>query len=96
MVPSTLNFDGITAFSYEFKNVGNKTWSGWMTLKLTDQYKKSVSVDFSPSSIPVVDPGETVWLSREITVNKTQYVNGSPRTWGEKTKVQVGIYTRNA
>lgn len=96
MVPSTLNFDGITTFSYEFKNVGNKIWSGWMTLKLTDQYKKSVSVDFAPSNIPVVDPGETVWLSREITVEKTQYVNGSPRTWGSTTKIQVGIYTRNA
>jgi hypothetical protein len=97
MVPSTLNFDGITTFSYEFKNIGNKTWSGWMTLKLTDQYKKSVSVDFAPSSIPIVDPGGITWLSREITVNKTMYTaDGDPRTWGTTTKIQVGIYTRNA
>lgn len=96
MVPSTLNFDGITTFSYEFKNIGNKTWSGWMTLKLTDQYKKSVSVDFASSIIPVVDPGGITWLSREITINKTMYIDGNPRTWGTTTKIQVGIYTRNA
>lgn len=93
VVPNIV-LDGITTIKYEFQNVGSKTWTGWMCLKVTDEYKKSVSVDFSPPQLPVVAPGNTVMLSREIKIDKTHYVSGNPRTWGKKSKIIVSLYTR--
>lgn len=92
--PSSISFSSPNTFKYEFKNVGNAAWTGWMNIKLVDKYKKQVVVDFAPPSLPVVAPGETVVLSREISVPEIQYVNGQPRTWGETTSVHVSISTR--
>lgn len=86
--------DGITTIRYEFTNVGSLTWTGWMVVKVSDQYKKSVTVDFAPANIPVISPGETAMLSREIKIDKIHYVNGNPRTWGNKSKIVISIYTR--
>jgi hypothetical protein len=93
-VPSSINLDGITVIGYEFQNIGNKAWSGWLNLKLSDEYKKSVSVDFAPPQIPVVSSGDVVFLSREIKIPKVVYVDGNPRSWGKKTKINASIYTR--
>jgi hypothetical protein len=93
--PLSITLDGINTFSREFKNVGNKSWSGWMTINATDKYKNSVSVDVAPSNISTIEPGETSWLTREIEIPKVRYVSGSPRSWGHPTTIQTGIYTRN-
>lgn len=83
-----------SSFSYEFKNVGRKPWSGWMVIEARDQYKKSVIVDYAAPSIPIVAPGESVWLTRDITIPKVVMVNGNPHTWG-KTTIHTSIYTRS-
>jgi hypothetical protein len=93
VVPNIV-LDGITTIKYEFINVGSKTWTGWMCLKVIDEYKKVVSVDFAPPQLPIVAPGSTVMLSREIKIDKIQYVSGNPRTWGKKSKISVSLYTR--
>lgn len=93
-VPSKIDFDSVSTISYEFQNVGNKSWSGWMKLVASDKYKHSISVDFPPSQIPVVAPGDVVVLSREITIPKTVIVDGNLRSWADKTSFSVSIYTR--
>jgi hypothetical protein len=93
-VPSSVNLDGITTIGYEFQNIGNKTWTGWLNLKLIDEYKKFVVVDFVPSQLSVIPPGVISILSREIKVPSVVYVNGNPRSWGKKTKINASIYTR--
>lgn len=91
----TINFGGVTKISYEFQNIGTKPWSGWMGVKVIDEYKNSVSIDFITSSLPLVSPGDTVTLTREITVDRVQQVNGKSRSWGKKTAIHISIYTRN-
>lgn len=92
--PTTISHDSPNTFKYEFKNIGNKPWSGWINIKLTDQYKNTVVVDFPPSSIPVVSPGDIVVLTRDIDVPAVQYKDGEPRSWGDKTTARVSLHTR--
>ena len=66
-----------------------------MGVKVIDEYKNSVSIDFITSSLPLVSPGDTVTLTREITVDRVQQVNGKSRSWGKKTAIHISIYTRN-
>ena len=91
----TINFGVVTKISYEFQNIGTKPWSGWMGVKVFDEYKNSVSVDFITPSLPLVSPGDTVTLTREIIVDRVQQVNGKSRSWGKKTVIHISIYTRN-
>lgn len=93
-ISSPISFTSPNTVKYEFQNIGSKPWSGWIKVKAVDQYKNSVSVDFAPASIPVIGPGESAFLSREITIPKTVYVNDNPRSWGSKTKIHVSLYTR--
>lgn len=87
-------FDKPITIKYEFQNVGSNPWTGWMNVKVVDEYKKSIGVDFPPANIPTVPPGDSVTLIRDVTIPKVLYVDGNPRTWGKKSKVQISIYTR--
>jgi hypothetical protein len=93
-LPPSIAFDSPISFKYEFQNVGSLPWSGWMIIKLTDQYRNSVSVDYAPPSIPTLPPGDSSMLSRDIIVPKVVYKDGEPRSWGDKTTVKVSIHTR--
>ena len=90
----SLAFDVPLTFKYEFQNVGSKPWSGWMIVKLVDQYKNSVVVDFAPPNIPVVAPGDSALLSRNVTIPRVIYKDSEPRSWGDKTKIYISLQTR--
>lgn len=91
---SKINVDGITTFSYEFQNVGKKTWTGWMNITVTDEYKNKIITDFVPATIITIEPGDSAWLSREVKVPRVLYTTSGPRSWGKKTKSQASINTR--
>lgn len=95
-LPSGISFESPNTFRYEFQNVGTKPWSGWMIIKLVDQYKNSVSVDFATPNIPIVSPGDSVLLSRDVSVPRVVYKDGEPRSWGDKTSIHVSLHTRLA
>ena len=65
-----------------------------MIVKLVDQYKNSVVVDFAPPNIPAVAPGDSAFLSRDITIPRVVYKDGEPRSWGDKTKIYISLQTR--
>jgi hypothetical protein len=93
-MPTGIKLNGSTTFSYEVQNVGTKPWTGWLCLTLTDEYKKVISECSAPQSLTVINPGEISNLSRSVTVPKVLSVKGLPRSWGNKTKVSISIYTR--
>lgn len=90
----SFSFDVPLTIKYEFQNIGSKSWSGWMVVKLIDQYRNSVVVDFAPPNIPTVSPGDTVSLSRDVTIPRVVYKDGEPRSWGDKTKIYISLRTR--
>lgn len=91
---TSINFNGPTSISAEFRNIGRSRWVGWMCVRATDKYKKYVEVCHAPSEIQYIDPGSSSLLSRDIVINEVIYVDGNPRTWAGPTKIRISIYTR--
>jgi len=92
---TSINFNGPTAVSAEFRNIGRVRWVGWMCVRAQDKYYKSVEVCHAPSEIQYIDPGSSALLSRDIVISDVVYVDGNPRTWAGPTKIRISIYTRS-
>jgi len=92
--PAVIDHKSPNNFSVEFQNIGRKRWSGYMCLKLSDEYKNTVAIDYAPPSIPFADPGGTVVLTRYAEVPSVLQVNGKSRSWGKITKVSLSFVTR--
>ena len=92
---TSINFNGPTTVSAEFRNIGRVRWVGWMCVRAQDKYYKSVEICHAPSEIQYIDPGSSALLSRDIVINDVIYVDGNPRTWAGPTKIRISIYTRS-
>ena len=67
-VLDTTDLDANNNFSVKIQNIGNKPWTGKMSIKVKDQYNKSI--ESSKVQVPTLAPGAVTDVSLPIYVPK--------------------------
>ena len=67
-------FDDVNSFGFEIENIGKVLWQGKVSLKVKDQYQKSIT----SSSVQVSSllPGEKRMISMSVSIPKVDPVTG--------------------